>query len=625
MDIKKELELHFQNQDYLKVQGVLNTSLQQRISTSDAALIRNSYKKLKNIAVDNDVVSILFQDRKSCRFGIVRSFTLEPLRPLFEARLIAAGFDPEVYIGDFKTYAQDLINPNSQLCQYKPDIVLLAVRLTDVLPDLWDGCESESSLDQYIQDLSNWISVFRQNSPASMIIQGFEFPPFMSEGIFDQQNPTGQYNQIHSLNQRIKTLIQDQTGVYFMDYASLVYRHGYENWFDQKKWLSISMPIKAAYHLDYVDEVMRFVIPLMGKKSKALVLDLDNTLWGGVIGEDGIEGIKLGHEYPGILFVEFQKSLLKIRERGILLTVCSKNNLEDALEVFDSHPWMVLKQDHLSAMRINWQDKSSNLREIAAELNIGLDSLVFVDDNPAERDLVRDQLPEVQVLELPEDPANYIRVLLSLPFLERPSLSDEDRKRNEFYTQQKDRTQLQSSSGSLEDFYHSLEQVVEMELLNSMNLARIAQLTQKTNQFNMTTKRYSEQDIDAFGKDPHVEVYAAKVNDRFGDNGIVGVVILKKNGKKAVIDTFLLSCRVIGRTVETAILAFIVQQAYQSGIVELCGDFIPTKKNKPAAEVYSHHGFRLISDDLENHTWRLEIKDGGEIKVPDWIHVSSEE
>jgi FkbH-like protein len=330
-----------------------------------------------------------------------------------------------------------------------------------------------------------------------------------------------------------------------------------------------------------------------------------------------MNGIKLGPEYPGAAFQQVQRVLLDLTLRGILLAICSKNNPADALEAIEGHAGMLLKAKDFAVTRINWNSKAQSLREIAEELNIGIDSVAFLDDNPVERQHVREQAPEVIVLELPEDPMAFAGVVRDCPWFERLTLSAEDRQRGEYYAAQKERAELERAVTSKEDFYRSLEQVCEIALVNDATLARVAQLTQKTNQFNLTTKRYTEQQIAALRECPSWQVWSLRVKDRYADNGLVAVAISKVEDGVCEIDTFLMSCRVIGRTVETALLAKIAAEAKENGAATLQGRFIPTKKNAPAAGFYKDHGF----EEREEGLWSLNLQERP-IVMPEWIRTT---
>jgi FkbH-like protein len=372
--------------------------------------------------------------------------------------------------------------------------------------------------------------------------------------------------------------------------------------------------------LDLAREWLRLIHPLSGKVAKVLALDLDNTLWGGVIGEDGLDGIKLGHEYPGAAYLELQRVILDLRDRGVLLAICSKNNPRDALEVFERHPHMLLKQEHFAALKINWEDKASNLRAIARDLNLGSDSIAFFDDNPAEREFVRAHAPEVMVLDFPSEPTKLAETLRSAAVFERLTLSSEDRERSRYYAQDRQRAELEASSSSLEDFYRSLELVVELSPVADGTLARTAQLTQKTNQFNLTTRRYGEPEIAALRNDPGVDVLTVRTSDRFGDNGLVGVAIVKRSEDAAELDTLLLSCRVIGRTIETALLAHVIESERARGATRLLGKFVATKKNGPARDFFPKHGFRCLCETELGSDWELLFSEPTP-SCPPWIEL----
>jgi FkbH-like protein len=353
-----------------------------------------------------------------------------------------------------------------------------------------------------------------------------------------------------------------------------------------------------------------------------LVADLDNTVWGGVIGEDGMNGIKLGPEYPGAAYQQLQRAMLDLSRRGILLAVCSKNNPDDAMEALKSHPGMLLKPKDFAAIRINWTDKAQNLREIAAELNVGIDSLAFIDDNPFEREQLRKLVPEVTIIDLPDNPLSYAAAVRDCPAFERLALSSEDQQRTAMYAEQRDRAQAEQNFQSKEDFFRYLQQEAEVAPVTPATLARVAQLTQKTNQFNLTTRRYTEQQVADMAARPGWQVLSITVRDRFGDHGLVGVAITRDEHERCEIDTFLLSCRVIGRSVETALLSHLAQMAASRHRRQLVGRFIPTKKNAPARDFYAQHGFEKHEENHEGSVWSLSLGQNT-IAIPDWIRLKT--
>ncbi len=533
------------------------------------------------------------------RLAILRSFTVEPVVPVLRAAAFVGGIDLHVQLGDFNAYAQEILDPGSSLYSFEPQAVVMAVQSYDT------------------EALRGWLKVFREGSNAYLILHTVESAVTPARGVLDTQVADGEWDSAQHLNCELRAIARGFPGVYVLDYDALVARYGRESWRDERKWLTMRMPVAAGHLIHLAQEWMRFLHPLTGRIAKVLAVDLDNTLWGGVIGEDGMEGIQLGAEYPGAAFQALQRVMLDFYERGILLAVCSKNNPQDALEAIENHPGMLVQRRHLACLKINWAEKAQNLREIGLELNVGLDSIAFVDDNPVERQHVREQVPEVMVIDLPANPMGYARALRDAPVFERLSLSEEDAQRGEYYAADRERKGLQQSSGSAEEFYRSLQQELEVAPVTPMTLARVAQLTQKTNQFNLTTRRYSEQELAAIAASESKRVYSLRVKDRYCDNGLVGVAIVEDSGEVCEIETLLLSCRVIGRTVETAFLARLVLDATGRGLRTMEGWFLPTRKNSPAKDFFAQHGFERVEENSEGSRWSYDLTKP--MACPDWI------
>lgn len=561
------------------------------------------------------------------RLAILRSYTVEPMVPLLRAGAFLAGIDLSVHLSEFNAYVQEIVDPESHLYAFKPDAVILAAQTRDLAPDLWrdfpqmSAEQVEASCSRVVTDFRGWARNFRSHSRAHLILHNFEQPVMPARGLLDDQSATGQHTAIAKINGHLTTLAAGNAGVYVLDYDALVARHGRLQWHDERKWLTVRLPMAAQHTHHLVKEWMRFLHPLTGKVAKALVVDLDNTLWGGVIGEDGMNGIKLGAEYPGAAYQDLQRALLDLHQRGILLAICSKNNPEDAQEALRSHPGMLLGPKHFAALRINWVDKAQNLRDIAKELNIGVDALAFLDDNPIERQQVRSQLPEVTVIDLPSDPMTFARIVRECPVFERLALSAEDQQRGGYYQAQRERDELEQNITSREDFYRSLEQEAEIAPLTKATLTRISQLANKTNQFNLTTKRYTEAQLMELVASADFQCFSLRVKDRFGDNGLVGVAITRNAGGACEIDTLLMSCRVIGRTVETAFLSFLANDARQRGANRLEGWFLPTKKNAPAKDFYSSHGFAKVKEESDGSLWALDLT-ADSLPSPEWIRLT---
>jgi FkbH-like protein len=558
------------------------------------------------------------------RLAILRSFTVEPAIPFIKAAAFVAGLNLSVQVGDFNAYVQDLIEADSRLYHFQPDTVILAVEACDAAPRLWrdwadlSAAEARSEASGVADRFRDWIAAFRRYSQGNLIVHSLAVPEGLARGVLDAQLECSQAEAFQEINRELRKTAREFRGVYILDYDALVARHGRSRWRDERKWLTVRMAFAGDRQADVVREWMRFLHPLAGRIAKAVAVDLDNTLWGGVIGEDGFHGIKIGREYPGAAYRNVQRALLDLRQRGILLAVCSKNNPADAMEVLERHPEMLLRPEHFAAMRIDWSDKAGNLRELAAELNIGLDAMAFLDDNPVERQQVRATAPEVHVIDLPDDPLRFARAIREAPVFERLSVSAEDLQRGDMYRGQRERLKLETSAASREDFYRSLDQRAEIGRVSAATLARVAQLTQKTNQFNLTTRRYSEPQIAALADSPEWRVYWIRVRDRFDDNGLVGVAIIRLDDAAWKIDTLLLSCRVIGRTVETAFLAHLVEDAAAGGARAIEGWFLPTNKNAPASDFYPNHGFRLAETADCGTRWALDLQQNT-VRCPEWI------
>jgi FkbH-like protein len=569
--------------------------------------------------------------RVSARVAFLRSFTIEPVIPHLRASAGLHGVDLEIKVGDFNTYVRDMLSPASFLTEFESEIVVVAAQTRDVIPELWPesgsirDAEMDRAAEERFEQLRAGILEVRAHGSAAVIVHNLEMPDRPAAGILDAQSPQGESALIRRFNERLAALAAETRGVYVLDYDALVARHGRLRWHDEQKWLTARMPIAADCLPVLAEEYVRFVLPLTGKTCKALVCDLDNTLWGGVIGEDGMAGIRLDSEFPGAAFRAVQRAVIDLRDRGIILAVASKNNEADALAAIDGHPGMLLKSADFAALRINWNDKARNLTEIAEELNIGIDSIAFLDDNPVERRRVRVAIPEACVIELPPDPIGYAAALRSCPAFERLTLTKDDKERGRYYAGQRRRGELARAAASLEDFYRSLEQVVEIARVTTETLARAAQLTQKTNQFNLTTRRYSEQELAGLMAESSCDVLCARVRDRYGDNGIVAIAILRMGSDRACeIDTFLMSCRVIGRTVESALIASILDYARAKGAAGVRGWFCPTAKNAPAKSFYADHCFVVCECEpevkpAENAVcWRFDL--ARELpRAPEWI------
>lgn len=401
-------------------------------------------------------------------------------------------------------------------------------------------------------------------------------------------------NAIEDFNSHIIALAQDNRNIKVIDFSEFVFRYKKSELIDWKYYFTSQLAFSAKVATDFKRWFEKKENQIALKRKKCIVLDLDNTLWGGVLGEDGIEGIKIGGDYPGKAFLYFQKALVELSKSGVILAVCSKNNEADVKECWAKNPFNIINERYISSYRINWNNKADNIREIAAELNIGLDSFVFVDDNPAERELVKQTLPMIEVPEFPEQPYNlplFVDELIE-KYFKVYTLTEEDKKKTEEYRANAERSKEQAKFTDMDSFIRSLEIKLTIQAANKMNISRIAQMTQKTNQFNLTTRRYTESDLNTLLAHD-AKIWCLSVSDKFGDSGITGAIIIKNNE----IDEFLLSCRILGKGIEKEFIAKILSKLKKIGISDLNAVYIPTAKNTQVKDFYENNGFILVSVD----------------------------
>ena len=540
--------------------------------------------------------------RSTVRIAVLRSFVIDQLEKFLVVDAYKCGIKTNIFLGGYNQFHQEIYDEQSSLYSYKPDIVILAVRLEDLYPQLFSDYlalthELDNVANEIISDFNNMFDRILNKVKCSIFVNNFVVPEDTWCSLHDYQHLNGRVNFIRRLNLSLVETAQKHSDVYIVDIENLSGIHGKANISDRKMFYLARMP----YKLDFIRvlslEYVKFLRAVLGIRKKCIVLDLDNTLWGGVIGEDGISNIKLGNDYPGNSFKDCQKELLKYKKRGILLAINSKNNYEDAMEVISKHTDMILGINDFASVKINWNDKVDNMKEISSELNISLDSMVFVDDSDVECQNMRLRLPEVHTVNLEKDITKRLGQLRNLDLFETLKLTDEDIIKTDMYRNEKRRNEVKSNM-NLEDYLNTLDTVVKVKIADELLISRLSQLTQKTNQFNMTTKRYTEADIRGFVSSDKYQVYAADVNDRFGDYGITGLCIIDTKDYDWVIDTFLLSCRVLGRGIEDAFIAYIVNRALINGAKRIKGYYIKTGKNKPAETLYENSGFIKADDSL---------------------------
>jgi FkbH-like protein len=476
-------------------------------------------------------------------------------------------------------------------------------------PALGDSAERARELvDAEVGRWSQLWNTISERLGCQVIQNNFEAPPWRILNNLEPRNPASLGSFVAKVNEGLQKAATPFVTIHDVDFlASLA---GRWQWSDERMYYHAKLPCAPECMVSYAHSVASLIGALRGKSRKALVLDLDNTLWGGVIGDDGMAGIRLGQgDGEGEAFLAFQQYVDGLRQRGVILAVCSKNNEEIAREVFEKHTEMHLRLSDIACFVANWDDKHINLKKIAEQLEIGTDSLVFVDDNPAERAIVRKYLPEVAVPELPEDPSGYIRAIEQQLYFQTIALGTEDLQRSEMYRANRVRSSAQTASGSIDEFLASLEMVARVDKVSAVNLERVAQLVSKSNQFNLTTRRHTPAELMKMAADPSWITRTVSLRDRFGDNGLISVLLAKIDGSELVIDTWLMSCRVLKRGVEQFLLNEICLAARQHELTSVFGEYLATPKNALVKDHYAGLGFERASADEDGRTtWRLTLK-----------------
>lgn len=549
---------------------------------------------------------------KRLRLAVLGGFTTSHLTSFLDLFLFAGGVDVEISEADYGVFRQEILDPDSRLHQFRPAVVYLAVSRHDLghQPNLADAPETVAQAVE--AEVSEWRSLWHvahERLGCQIIQDNFELPYWRTLSNYELRHPASLGRFVEQVNREL--LAQAPPFVTIHDVYSLASLVGLWNWGDERFFHLAKLRCAPEHLVPYAHRVASLVRAHLGLSKKCLVLDLDNTLWGGVIGDDGLGGIALGQGDPvGEAYLDFQRYVKSLRDRGVILAVCSKNEETNAREPFEKHPEMVLRPKDISCFVANWDDKASNLKRIAEELNVGLNSLVFVDDNPAERALVRDFLPEVAVPEMPADPADYVRELDSHGYFQVVALSEEDFQRTEYYQADARRKQALGGHADLGEFLRTLDMRAQIGPVSEADFERTVQLIGKSNQFNLTTRRHSAADVLGMMQREEWITRVVKLADRFGDNGLISVLLAHQEGDTLEIDTWLMSCRVLKRGVEQFLLNHLVDAARQRGVRTLLGEYIPTAKNKLVRDHYQNLGFTLTQNGEEGHTrWRLNLTD----------------
>ena len=542
---------------------------------------------------------------RKIRVAILSSFTINGLEESLTVKCAERNIECVTYNSPYNQYNQDILSSTSSLYEFSPNLTFMIIDTRTILSSLFYNpysasiSERREYIDNRVKELVTLIKKFISVSDSKLVVANFHAPVYSPYGICETKTEYGLRDMILDLNAKLADSLRNESSIFIFNFDAFVAKYGDVNVFDYRQFLFGDIKVSLNYIPYLAEELMGYIKADLGINRKCMVLDLDNTLWGGIVGEDGFEGIKLSPQPSGMPFLEFQRVILALNERGIILAINSRNNEDEALRVIREHPHMLLREENFASIKINWNDKISNMKSIAEELNIGLDSLVYFDDDPINREVMSKALPEVITVDLPGDPALYAQKLMSLNDFNTFSITEEDKKRGRMYVEERKRSQLENSVTNLDDFLSQLGIKIKIIKADKFTIPRISQLVLKTNQFNLTTKRFQEEDILKFSRDKNMFVGCAQTADKFGNNGVTGVFILQKSPEYSEwsIETFLLSCRVMGRRIEYGIMSYILSEARKEGIKKVRGRFIPTKKNKPCESFLPNSGFEKEGED----------------------------
>lgn len=569
-------------------------------------------KSIKKLLLENSYPEMIKK-----KIAILGGSTTHDIKMILELFLLNEGIYPEFYESEFNQYWQDIMFPNPVLEEFQPDIIYIHTSNRNIIqyPEMSDGeLEIEEKLEKEYVHLEEIWKKIEEIYHCPIIQNNFEYPYFRLMGNREAADIHGRINFINRLNQKIYGYAQTHNHFYINDINYLSSAYGLKEWLDPFYWhmYKYALCVPAIPELSY--NIFRIIKSLYGKNKKALVLDLDNTLWGGVIGDDGVDNIIIGPEVSmGQAYTEFQEYLKAQKDLGIILNINSKNEYSNAIAGLN-HPYSVLKPDDFIVIKANWENKSDNIKAIAQELVLTPESLVFVDDNPAERDIVHYQVPGVAVPQM-EKIENYIKSIDEAGYFEVTNFSADDVCRNEMYKANVKRKEVERKFADYKEYLLSLQMEAAIKPFEALYIARIAQLTNKSNQFNLTTRRYSQTEIEDIAKSNcYIHLYG-KLQDKYGDNGVVSVVIGSMKQEVLHIDLWIMSCRVLKRDMELAMFDELIKEAKERGIRKIAGYYYPTAKNGMVKEFYKSFGFEKKQEDEKGNTvWIFDIPEEYENK-----------
>jgi FkbH-like protein len=541
------------------------------------------------------------------RIAIAGTVTVEPLQPHLGGFLLNRRFRPHIVIGPFNQVRQVCEDYAAVLGTADLNVIVLIFRIEDMFPKmLAESLQNPESLNDLLAELKGVVQAvarLRQSFKGTLIVSTPPYPSIPGFDISDLRHTSAGMRVFHTISDFWRSEITAVDRVRLFDLHGLVLQVGMKQALDNRKWLLYRQPYTEAFWKEIGRTIGRMISAEQISPKKCVVLDLDNTLWGGIIGEDKLEGIQLGEDFPGKAYRDFQRYLLYLKTQGVLLAVASKNNEEDACEVFDKHDAMILSRNDISAAEINWDSKVESIKRIASKLNIGIDSLVFVDDNPKEIGEIEERLPGVTCLLVPEELAYLPALLVDTELFDVAEVTDEDRVRTAMMSAENLRQQILESMSEAE-FRKSLNLEIDVFNVEKQHLTRVTQLINKTNQFNLTTVRRTQDEVEALANSKSAMVLGMRIKDKYGDYGLVGVSILLKEGTTCIIDTLLMSCRVLGRGAEEAFLRRISESAVSMGCTVLHGKYVSTPKNSLVEDLYGRCNFNRVGDSNE---WTKKI------------------
>jgi len=581
-------------------------------------------------AIRNAVLAIESMPRdlrgKPFKLGIVRTFTLEAQLEALNLALAAIPCQPTILLGDLENIEQGLLDETSQLMSAQPNAVLVLWRLEELAPDLvftpnaMAADARSRTISAVIERITRLCENYRRNALPPLFLATLPTPVFKEDDISDLQQPHGWHDAVIRINHAILELASRPGNIYAFDFAGWQATIG-RPVFDRKMDLFARQPIAASALMSFASAIAYCMRPLLMPPYKVLAVDLDNLLWGGVVGEDGIEGLKIGHDYPGNVYRRIQQVLLNLRGRGVLLALVSKNNLQDVVDAFAALPDMPLGLADFAAHRINWQPKHENLKEIALELNLGLDSFVFADDQAFEREQTAFHLPQVKVLQMGEDPLQILNAFLQCRDFDVHRVNAEDLVRAGDYAAQAQRQELETSSADPEQFLESLQIKAVIKKVSESTLPRAVQMLAKTNQFNVTTRRHGEAELRRMCLDDANVLLVLSLSDRFSDQGIIGLAIglRGEQPQELRVDSFLLSCRALGRGAEHVLWTSLVARAAALGYRSVYAEYLRTAKNQQVADLFDQLGMHRVTNSADRSTYQLSLP--ARALPPAWVKV----